>query len=227
MHTYTHMHGPEVDFWALGLVAYELFYGRRPYRRRCPDTMIAFLNDAQGHFGVEVPPLPIEKQHKAPNRKALDSVSASTEFTFDDDADTEMFDFNEEPVLPNSSGLSALFQSVEDDCVPEFEEPYLFPCGGARPADNTPPLVYMSWNYPVHAGRKDELPPELRVSVPVHSEFLNDNICEEALDLMKGLLDPRPSMRLGGRNGHALRTHQWFEVSTWMIICMETEKLRA
>lgn len=41
-----HVHGPECDYWALGVVAFELLFSRRPFEKHCPIAYINYLENA-------------------------------------------------------------------------------------------------------------------------------------------------------------------------------------
>jgi hypothetical protein len=41
-----HVHGAEVDYWGLGVLAYELLFGKRPFDKHCPTVFIQYLENA-------------------------------------------------------------------------------------------------------------------------------------------------------------------------------------
>jgi serine/threonine protein kinase len=45
--TSTHLHGCSADYWGLGVLAYELIYGERPFEDRCPEDFIDYIESLQ------------------------------------------------------------------------------------------------------------------------------------------------------------------------------------
>ena len=45
--TSDHMHGPEADYWSLGIVAFEMLFECRPFNKNCPSVFVAYLEEAR------------------------------------------------------------------------------------------------------------------------------------------------------------------------------------
>ena len=72
------------------------------------------------------------------------------------------------------------------------------------------------------------LPKELKPSIPFvkeHESLSRRVVSDGFASLLQGLMEVRPTYRLGGRNIHALRAHPFFtenNVSNWDYICTKT-----
>jgi len=72
------------------------------------------------------------------------------------------------------------------------------------------------------------LPKDLKPSIPFvkEHEALRMRVISDAFtSLLQGLIDVRPTYRLGSRNIYALKAHQFFtdhNVSNWDYICTKT-----
>lgn len=73
--TKSHTHGPEVDYWSLGVVAYELLFSKRPFEKHCPIPFITYLEKA---LQTKQSQLEKEKLSSTKNSKLTSSFDSVT-----------------------------------------------------------------------------------------------------------------------------------------------------
>ena len=79
--TRSHIHGPQADYWSLGVVAYELLFSRRPFEKHCPISFITYLEKA-----YQAKQSQKEKNFSQNSKQAalsIDSVTTSSEKSID------------------------------------------------------------------------------------------------------------------------------------------------
>lgn len=195
--TRQHAHGVESDFWSLGVMAYEMFFQRRPFEKHCPLEFVEFAESVhqKGIFGTS-------QFYRA-------SVESGTYWD-------QLESANDKPEVPLSTSDPKKKQMwVDCEVDPFFGNPSE---GVVRDASG---LVCDESFYRFHSVQK--LPQHLRVPLPSFSRVYGE-LSTTCATLLDGLLDVRCWKRLGcGVNYTKLRTHKWFEEMnlSWHLIEMK------
>ena len=195
--TSTHLHGPLVDYWSLGVTVYELIYGRRPYLKHCPSNFIAFAEKKYllSDDGDDLPMTFSTKQHQAPPLSVPPSVTTSSPI------------INQQHETPEENLLLSASIVTIDCSEPAFSKiangGNFSPCSIAQPMSpcrvsdynpSTPPPATPSNSYQTTSSTATTLPTFLQSRVP-QSSLLHGDVSSSCRKVISKLLDVRPHCR--------------------------------
>jgi serine/threonine protein kinase len=225
--TVSHRHGVEADFWSLGVMLFELIYGRRPFNKHCYTDMIRFHEDLQS-CGVAL-------------------SSTSSRFINCNIASSCSGDFSPEWIsvymgTPKPTEGSCCHEkthwlhvatTIKQSTILSKKIEYLHRNASedAKVDDqndnNTLTKAHSKRNcnksevsFPARQG----LPAFLRVSMPKYSQN-SKRVSLACMSVLEGLLDIRLWSRLGaGNNYSTLKNHVWFD--EWKLNWEDVEQGR-
>ncbi len=197
--TESRRHSYQVDFWSLGVMAYELLFNVRPFDKHCPKRFIYFVDnqyklmwnsiETQNYSRDYIPPLP---QHlEGGSNSGSSSGDEKNSNSSNDNVDHLASNLN--LVVGSKSGPFD-FEQVSN-AIDESQRLNSLP----YPQHQIPLL------------QNGQLPSELMVPIPMYS-YCGDAVTTECRAMLSGLLDVRIPLRLGDINRfNDFSNHQWFQ----------------
>lgn len=217
--TESHRHGVEADFWSLGVMIYELVYGRRPFSKHCHIDMIQFHEDLQRH---KVSLSSTSSKFAKIQGMSLDEADFSVEWTrvymdnpmpIDGSYDEREHWTHIASTIKDNKSLSEKVEILRRDATLDaLVDEHHYACDNNASSNKT----YSKRNCNETAietflTRRKRLPKCLRVSMPKYSQS-SKRVSLACMSVLEGFLDVRLWTRLGAGNNYLnLKQHAWFE----------------
>jgi len=224
--TKNHVHGPESDYWALGVMAFELLFGRRPFDKHCPQSFIQYVEHChalavQRRMDSTLHHLQQSKKHSPTSTM---STSSSTTGMLTSPLGSSGGIGLHNPVIagyPGRAPLRAIFlQQPPVDEVKDDQDNVSAAVDAVSTHHNNEGVSCGSLLDENWVCSHLPLQPSLRVVIPSQT-FSSGPVSDACSDMIDGLLDARPTYRLGYRHRQAFHSHPWFvenDLGDWVAI---------
>jgi len=207
-------HSHQSDYWSLGVLAYELFFGRRPFSRLCPLQMVQFVSNEYGWIWNEL------------KNKFIENIKLSNNSTCDMNSNNNNTNTNTNILINNNTNTNTTINTTtiltnnmnnhnnNNNNTTNITTKSYFNLNMIdftqlnRPVDWKPPFPNLS----LHLNEDGTAPSSLITCIPSsQSSYSSKVISEEFRNLLNGLLDVRIPYRLGNMSRyHEFNDHQCF-----------------